>query len=648
MDPAARLPDDQLDAPSRIFERLRQIAGYAWDDTQPPFHTTYDNWHVHGTKFVSPYSTGNGSASSPAPYYNHAASPSAQARLGASGRPSPSERVPSSAQSETGSEASNTVSPPIFPPPPVVDAPVVEEQVIAKVSYNVLREERAFHIARSLVAGADPNALQLVKPLDLIRLAAQPGDRGSIVVVVYEYPGPNHIFKMLDLGPAFYFAEKQEDKWIARGDLKPELDPPVTLQRFLDFAIGATQCLETIHHGQGIIHGEIRGDAFHYNIESNKVKLVAFGSGLRSFEHGLTSTGWSALSKEMGAKSKLQYISPEQTGRMPAEPDTRTDIYSLGVLFWTLLTQQPVFQGETPLDIVQGVLGRRIPNVSAIRLDIPDVVGRIIQKCTSKNVSDRYFSASGLRYDLVEVQRLLGDGDWVSLKEWPIASRDISSFFMLPSAMIGRDKERAELLKVIERVAKSHAQSQKGGANRFSDGSILSTEHLDGHEGSSDGASSAEGTNRQSGSFTQTVVSETKWKNSFFPGALVTDAATGSGETISSANSGGRTARPWDRQQSVYSFDAVSFGDGAPTESSPRHSAVTATTTTTDSSSSLSRQLGSAKFRKQGHCEIVTIEGAGGLGKSCLVQSILPDVRRRGYCATAKFDTPGERLSGRC
>ncbi|KAK0626045.1 hypothetical protein B0T14DRAFT_492443 [Immersiella caudata] len=639
MDPAARLPDDQLDAPSRIFERLRQIAGYDWDDTRPPFHTTYDNWHVYGTRFVSPYSNGgNGSASSPAPYHNHVPSPSAQARLGASGRPSPSERTPSSAQSETGSEVSNTVTPPVFPPPPVIDAPVVEEQVIAKVSYNVLREERAFHIARSLVAGADPNALHLGKPLDLIRLAAQPGDRGSIVVVVYEYPGPNHMFKMLDLGPAFYFAEKQGDRWIARGDLKPELDPPVTLQRFLDFAIGATQCLETIHHGQGIIHGEIRGDAFHYNIESNNVKLVAFGSGLRSFEHGLTSTGWSALSKEMGAKNKLQYISPEQTGRMPAEPDTRTDIYSLGVLFWTLLTQQPVFQGETPLDIVQGVLGRRIPNVSAIRIDIPDVVGRIIQKCTSKNVGDRYFSASGLRYDLVEVQRLLGDGDWLSLKEWPIASRDISSFFMLPSTMIGRDKERAELLKVIERVAKSHAMGQKAGTNRFSDGSSLSNEHLDGHEGSSDGASSADGTNRQSGSFTQTVVSETKWKNSFFPGTLVTDTATVSGDTISSANSalsGGRTARPWDRQQSVYSFDAVSFGDGAPAESSPRHSAVT----TTDSSSSLSRQLGSAKFRRQGHCEIVTIEGAGGLGKSCLVNSILPDVRRRGYCATAKFDT---------
>jgi len=198
MDSAARLPDDQLDAPSRIFERLRQIAGYAWDDSRPPFHTSYDNWHVYGSRFVSPYSTGGHAlSSSPAAY----ASP--QTRLGASSRLSPSERLPGSVHSESSSEHSNAVSSPFFPPPPAVDAPVVEEPVIAKVSYNVLREERAFHIARSLVSGADPSAVHIVKPLDLIRLAAQPGDRGPIVVVVYESPGSNHIFKMLDLGPAF-------------------------------------------------------------------------------------------------------------------------------------------------------------------------------------------------------------------------------------------------------------------------------------------------------------------------------------------------------------------------------------------------------------------------------------------------------------
>lgn len=638
MDSTTRPQDDQfLDAPSRIFERLRQIAGYAWDDTRPPFHSTYDNWHVYGTRFVSPYSNTSDASASPLPTYTGVASSvSPHGKNASTARPSPPERATSLSEAE--SETSFIFSPPA-PPIPHADVPVMEEPIIAKVSYHVLREERAYHIAKSLIAGADPRGEHIVKPLDIIRLPALAGDRGTIIVTVFEYPGPNHMFRMLDLGPAFYYAERQGDKWVTRGADKDGFDPPISLQRFLDFAIGAAQCLEVIHHRQGIIHGEIRGDTFHYNADTNEVKLVSFGSGLRSFEHGLTSTGWSALSKEMGAMNKLQYISPEQTGRMPAEPDTRTDIYSLGVLFWSLLARQPVFPGETPLDIVQGVLGRRIPNVSAIRIDIPDVIGRIIQKCTAKNVGDRYFSVSGLKYDLDCVQRLLSDGNSQALKDYPIGSRDVSSFFMLPSAMIGREKERAELLRVVERIAKSHAMAQKGGINRFSDTSNFSNDIVDTGEGSSDGASSVDGTNRKSASFSF-VAPEHKWRSSFFPTTAGADQpAMSSAETASSGNSvlsgSVRTSRPRDRHQSTMSFDAGNF-DGSAPESSPRHSAAM---TTTDTASSLSRQLGSAKFRRHGHCEIVMIEGAGGLGKSCLVQSILADVRGRGYCATAKFDT---------
>ncbi|KAK3943473.1 hsp90-like protein [Diplogelasinospora grovesii] len=633
MDSAAILPEDHLDPPARIFERLRQLAGYAWDDSKPPFHSTYDIWHYFGTRFVSPYSTaGTTAATSPAPYLAH--SPTSLAKLASPSRLSTGDRPPppvSAPHSEAGSD--NSAVTPASVAPTAADTPVLEEQVVARVSYHVLREERAFHIAKSLIASADPNGEHIVKPLDLVRLAPAPGDRGTIVVAIYQFPGPNHLFKVLNMGPAFYWAEKHNDRWVARRNPSPKLDPPISLQHFLDFAIGATQCLEIIHHGQGVVHGEIRGDAFHHTVDSGKVKLVSFGSGLRSFEHGLTSTGWSALSKELGARTKLQYISPEQTGRMPAEPDTRTDIYSLGVLFWSLLTQQPVFEGETPLDIVQGVLGRRIPNVSTIRMDVPDVIGRIIQKCTSKNVGDRYFSASGLRYDLVKVQKHLSDGDMQALKELQIASKDVSSFFMLPTMMTGRDKEKADLLKVIERVAKTHAMSQKGvAASRYSDGSTVSNEVADGAEVSSEGTSSAEGTNRRSGSFTQTISSDPRTRNGV-PGSLST-----SGETMFSGNSaspsgGLRPPRPWDRHQPL-SLEARSLVDSLNAET--RYSTSTATA---ESGSSLSRQLGSAKFRRRGHCEIVLIEGAGGLGKSCLVQSVLADARRRGYCATAKFET---------
>ncbi|KYK55260.1 ATPase-like, ATP-binding domain protein [Drechmeria coniospora] len=629
MDGAALASDDILDPPPpppppRLFERLRQIAGYTWDETKPPFHSSYDFWHVFGTHHVSSHS------------------PPESPRLGESNhgsvrRPSPSDHG-HAPPSETQSAAETLRPAPQKAPTPTLfvpsnDASYSEEAVVARVSFHAIREERAFHIARSVIATADPDGTHIVKPLDIVRLNPTAGDRGVIVVAIYAHPGPNFLFDYIDMGPAFYMAKKVGDAYVSYRRKPPRAaQPPITLEYFLDFAIGAAQCLEILHHGQGIVHGEIRGDAFHFNADENKVRIISFGSGTRSFEHGLTSTGWSTLSKEVGAKNKLLYISPEQTGRMPAEPDTRTDIYSLGVLMWTLLTQKPVYSGDNPLDIVQGVLGRRIPNVATVRIDVPDVIGRIIQKCTAKNVPDRYHSASGLRHDLVMAQQLLGDGDSSALKDMKIGTRDVSSFFMLPTSMIGRQEERNELLKVIDRVARSHSTLGNG---IFVDGYSLGNDGTAGDEMSSEGASSVGGTNPRSGSFTHTISSEHKFPRSTFHPSIFSDAPTLSNETISSSHSSAhaRTPRPWERHHSM-SFDTASVGDSLSFEGSRLILADSATT-----SSSLSRQLGSSKFRRRGHCEIVTIQGAGGLGKSFLVQSVLADARRRGYCATAKFDT---------
>lgn len=204
----------------------------------------------------------------------------------------------------------------------------------------------------------------------------------------------------------------------------------------------------------------------------------------------------------------------------------------------------------------------------------------------------------------------------------------VSSFFMLPATMIGRQKERAQLLKVINGVAKSHAISQRSTANRFSDGSSLSNEYFDaGDLSASEGASSDGGGNRQSGSYSATIASDLKSRNSMAH-LYTIDSQTPpiSGDLITPMS---RTpAKPWDQRLETRSL-GNSLGDEARLDR----------LTTESSSSSLSRQLGSAKFRRRGQCEVVTIAGAGGLGKSCLVQSVLAEVRRSGYCASAKFDT---------
>lgn len=501
--------------------------------------------------------------------------------------------------------------------------------MVARVSTHALREERAYHTCKSLTRSVDPDGNHIVRPLDMVRLTSQQGDKGAIIVCIFEDPGLNYLPKVVDYGPAWYNVRRQGDKLEAFQDESFEVGEPVSLQMFLDFAVGASECLEILHHGQQqIVHGEIRGDAFHMNKETGKVKVMNFGSGLRTFEHGLLSTGWSMLSKEPDIKIKLQYMSPEQTGRMPAKPDSRTDIFSLGILFWKMLTQQEAFDGEA-MDIVRGVLGRRLPLVSDIRLDVPDVIGRIINKATAKTVGERYHSASGLRHDLVEVRRLLGAGDSAALKHWQIATKDISPSFILPTAMIGRTAERDAIVKAIEKAAKRHRISRKPEISRFSLSEARFTRvdvSLDtgDNSGEEDNTSSIdERANSQAALEAAAAESGTYKANSSKPrSATVTAHNSLDGQDPARLGSNLKLA-----------LDMGNLAEMV-------NGKITVPISSTDSVRSLiSRRNTTRKLlKKDGRCEVVSISGAAGLGKSCLVQSVQVEARRRGYFATSKFE----------
>jgi serine/threonine protein kinase len=500
-------------------------------------------------------------------------------------------------------------------------------QVIAKVSIHALREERAYHISKNLTLRADPWGDRIARPIDLLRLPAQQGDKGSIVVSIFEDAGPNALEKYMDFGPAWYKGRKLGNTDIVEVGKVP-ITPveQVSLPTFLEFAIGATECLEVLHHGQRIVHGEIRGDAFHFNETTGQVRFINFGFGLRSFEHGLTSSGWSTLSQEAGAKTKLSYISPEQTGRMPAEPDSRTDIYSLGILFWILLTQQPAFDGSTPMDIIQGVLGRRLPSVSSVRPTVPDVLGNIISKMTAKSIGDRYHSASGLRHDLIEVQSLLGDGNSEALRDWKIATKDVSSFFILPTVMIGRSREHDEIVKIIDMVAKRHMINQKQSVYSLSSGSSL----MDAEGSSISGDSSKEWLRKDSTAALSHPPGDPRVSN--YSNSLVPSTPSSQHNSFDSQDSvhGNTQMKPWEKSSPLF-LETRGSAEGASVDTEGQRGS-------SEGAGSLTSQKNQQKFRREGRCEVISIAGAAGLGKSCLVQSVQVKARRRGYFASSKFD----------
>ena len=141
---------------------------------------------------------------------------------------------------------------------------------------------------------------------------------------IFESPGRNYLKDLVDLGPAYLAPRLSDGSDVFGTSNLTNSQGQVSLSTFLDFAIGACECLELLHHGLRVVHGELRADAFHFNRDNGVVKLINFGAGPRSFENGLTSSGWVTLSREIGVEAKLQYVAPEQTGRMPAEPNSRT------------------------------------------------------------------------------------------------------------------------------------------------------------------------------------------------------------------------------------------------------------------------------------------------------------------------------------
>jgi serine/threonine protein kinase len=503
-------------------------------------------------------------------------------------------------------------------------------QVVARISVHSLRDERMFNICKTLVSKLDPNGCHFVPPVAIMRLEPRPEDEGPVVVCIFEDAGQNYLPQVVDYGPAWYHLDIRGEN-LYRIQNENFVAQSMSLQTFLDFAIGAAECLEILH-GQQIVHGEVRGDAFHMNKDTGRVRLINLGAGLRTFEHGLTSSGWSTMSEKLGAMTKLSYMSPEQTGRMSVEPDSRTDIFSLGVLFWTILMSKPAFEGETPMNILQAVLGQRLQLVSNTRLDIPKVIGRIIQKMTAKTIFERYHSASGLRHDLVEIQRLLSTGDSAQLLNWEIATKDVSPYFILPKLLVGRAVEHDAVVKIINdafrqyRFRQKQEKSSTNHLSRLSDGrfATLGVEDISFDD---DNASSSDG-----------------WKKlSTLPGEALGD------HTIYKANSS-KLRSPSNSHRNSVDSSGTGFQESDPrlpekrlsttSDSGVAESRLSAASGPKSSSDSIENAIVHRKygsFLAKGQCEVITIAGAAGLGKTRLIQSLQVEVRQRGYFASSSF-----------
>ncbi|KAL2834960.1 hypothetical protein BDW59DRAFT_1617 [Aspergillus cavernicola] len=600
MDDSHILGEDLPLPPARLFQRLAQLPGYTWDQSFEPFHSTYNHWHVFGLRHAADPDVYTPLATSSGPSSIARSSPRTESRP-------PFRHHWRSSLSESSSELSLSR----------IDHEMIWIPVVARVSSHIVRLEREFHMIRSIVQTSDPDCNHTIRPLDLIRLPSDPGDSGPLLVALFESPGTNMLQELVAFGPAWFAVG-------GRGEgVESSPGEQVSLSVFLDFSIGACDCLELLHYGLKTVHGEIRPDAFHFNREARSVKLMNTGNGARAFDNVL-SEGWLSISRELGVKNKLQFIAPEQTGRMPTEPDSRTDIYALGVLFWTMLVGKPAFTGSDPVEVVQNVLGKKLPPVSAKRMDIPDAVSAVIQKMTHKTVNERYHTISSVKRDLAQISQLLGDGDSEALKDFQVAQRDVSSFFTLPSKMFGRQGEYEKVIGVVGKVSKRQQSAYSKATTQLSSRLGSNSSVSEGRVDSFDLAS----VSSDSGSFHLNARTNTN-------GGAYNLGRASTHESLYSTESSLSTPKPIS-SKAKSPVDSRSLWDN--TDHDTHSSGVASSQSLENSIVSASRHRSAHKIRRHGKCEVITISGAAGIGKTDLLNRIQPAIRKLGYIGIARLD----------
>ncbi|KAK3695943.1 Chk1 protein kinase [Vermiconidia calcicola] len=586
--PFGPLPTDQEATFKRLFTRLREdLPEYEFRENFTPFHSSYDAWHFFGKR--RPKSASSTRKTS-----------------------SPSGSRPTSTWSRSDYDATP-------------DEAEKEEElwVVARVSTHALRMEREYKMLQKVGAESDPGYKHFVRPIQFGRLPARQAGDDPLSVSVVEAPGRNFLFEMVEFGPNFYAGAPDSPRMERCGQV------PMLL--FLDFAIGACECCEILHHGHEMVHGELRGDAFHYNKETGAVRMIVFGSGARSFEHGLTSAGWSSLVSELGVKHKLQFIAPEQTGRLPAEPDSRTDIYSLGVLFWTMLAGRPAFEGNTALEIMQNVLSRRIPPMDTIRGDVPDPIAAVIQKMCQKSMDDRYNSISGVKHDFQELKKIMIDADKDALENFSVAATDVSCFFCLPALLVGRSEQREAILAVIEKAVQRSARSApvtRKGLYSLSTGTSIVSGDRAGEISLLDDITSDSASSHDRGDSRLNSIAESTQPLDFAGNKRPLQSQDGVESSATSVVDDSPDFKPLqETKSSLNSRGSMNDNGVQPSISSFQHNSE---------AGSLMRTA--QNLKRKGRTEVIAICGAAGFGKSSLVQSIAPTARRHGYFTSAKFD----------
>lgn len=165
-------------------------------------------------------------------------------------------------------------------------------------------------------------------------------------------------------------------------------EAPVPVAEAQRILVDASRALAVAHRA-GIVHRDVKPENIFLEGEERRVYLMDFGiaKALDTEEEGLTGTGMI-----VGTPS---YMSPEQSGGRGGI-DHRTDIYSLGVVGYQLITGQLPYQGESLQELIFQQVTTTPASVTQLRPDVPSTVGQAVDRCLRDAPEERWTTADDL------------------------------------------------------------------------------------------------------------------------------------------------------------------------------------------------------------------------------------------------------------
>jgi signal transduction histidine kinase/tetratricopeptide (TPR) repeat protein len=240
-----------------------------------------------------------------------------------------------------------------------------------------------------------------------------------------------------------WFAGQTLDDWAA-------CSQKLRLNDFFSLACTLADILQAVHDA-GVTHGGIKPHNILVQPGTLTVRLTDFITPLdiRDVSHFIYDADF--------VRGTLAYTSPEQTGRINHRVDFSTDLYSLGIVFYELLTGCLPFFSTDPLELIHSHLAEEAPGVHEINAEVPPQLGHVVAKLLLKEPEKRYQSAAGLLADLRRCRdeyAALGH-----IAAFPIGLYDRSKRVIFISKMVGRETEAELILREYAEVVEGNFRS---------------------------------------------------------------------------------------------------------------------------------------------------------------------------------------------